>query len=182
MAKGYVYFRDGLDEDGRDALLADLPGLEAVIHYSANRIRFEKWRPDALAPTGRAFGPELEVRWRPGPNGVEMLVIGEEKRDLGQGWDEDEMDVDEADADEDSEKREEVYLWGAHWRSLEGAAAAEELPDGWVAAQVEADLDYPVNGGAAKPRVVAQVRTYRQNGVARLTRFLKVRPVEQEKE
>ena len=79
------------------------------------------------------------------------------------------MDVDDEETD--------IFLWGKYWQSLAGAdennPALQEW--GWVQAQIEADLHYPVQGSKNKPMVKVKARTYRQQGVARLTRFVSVK-------
>jgi hypothetical protein len=165
---GYVYFRSGLSEAERDAALDGLEGLTAVIHYSATQMRFESWRPAELAANGRAFGPAGEARWEMDGDGrYSLLVSGETPRPelRGPGWQSGEMSVDPA---------ETIYLWGDHWRSLVGAN--EAAPDGWVQAQIEADLRYPVQGGGRnQPLVQVEAQNYRQEGVIRFTRFVKLK-------
>lgn len=169
MAKGYLYFRDGVTAAERDRLLSG-ESFTAVIHHSPSRIRFEQALPAALLPSGQAFGPAVEIRWQPAvAGGWELLLISESPRPtLKQaGWQEMEMDVDD---------QETIILWGQHWTSLEGADEDNEALQGWgwIQAQIEADLHYPVGGSDNKPIVKVKAKTYRQQGVARLTRFVDV--------
>jgi len=164
---GYVYFRGGLSRAERDAVLEGLPDLTAIIHHNATHIQFEAWRPAALTANGRAFGPEWEVRWEEDGNGrYDVLVIGERPNPnfATPGWQQSSFTVDEPHS---------IYLWGDHWRSLIGADA--DAPDRWVQAQIEAELSYPVNGGGEnKPLVRVEARHYRQAGVIRFTRFVRL--------
>jgi hypothetical protein len=141
-----------------------------VIHHSQNQIHFDKWRPASLTSTGQAFGPQLEVRWWPLiDDRWEMLLISEGTQPhLSEaGWQEERMAVG---------GEERVYLWGEHWHSRVKDNQVEGVPDGWVQAEIEADLRYPVaEGGKEKSAVVAIARTYRQQGIARLTRFVTVK-------
>lgn len=164
MAKqGYVYFRDGLDTAGRDSFLDQLSGLAYVIHANPSQIRFESWPVAELDNRGQAFGPQAEARWWPGAKGGwEMQVLSESALNLP-GWQLTSMEVD----DETSQ----FLLWGRHWHDLEGASQKENLPPGWVAAQVEATLYYPIPDGQQWPTVAVKGYIYRQNGQARLTRF-----------
>ncbi len=165
---GYVYFRGGLSEAERDAVLAEGPDLTAVIHHSPTRIRFEGWRPAALAAHGRAFGPEWEIRWERDGNGrYDVLVISEQpiSRFTAPDW--------QLHSPYAVDKPQLIYLWGDHWRSLIGAG--DDAPHGWVQAQIEAELSYPVTGGGKnKPLARVEARHYRQAGVIRFTRFVRL--------
>lgn len=165
---GYVYFRGGLSEAERDVVLAEVPDLTAVIHHSPTRIRFETWRPVALAAHGRAFGPEWEVRWEREGNGrFDVLVIGEQPNPnfATPTW--------QQSAPFTVDRPHQIYLWGDHWRSLIGAG--DDAPHGWVQAQIEAELNYPVTGGGKnKPLARVEARHYRQAGVIRFTRFVRL--------
>lgn len=154
----------------RDALLAG-ETLTAVIHHSPGQIKFEAALPAALLLAGQAFGPQAEIRWQPtAPGAWEILLISETPRPaLKQaGWQETEMDVDDGE--------QSIILWGQHWTSLHGADADDEALQawGWVQAQITADLHYPVPGNQDRPGVKVKARTYRQQGVVRLTRFVEV--------
>lgn len=163
---GYVYFRSGVSEAERDTLLDELgAGFTAVIHHSPTHLQFEAWQPAVLAAVGRAFGPQWEVRWERTANGRYDLLVSGEQSHPGlrspdwQLWPS--LTVDNA---------EQLYLWGDHWLSLQGAD--EHVPHGWVQAQIEADLRYPgVDGGAARPLVRVGGRHYRHGGLIRFTRF-----------
>ncbi len=169
---GYVYFGGGLSAAERDTALTSLDAagaLTAVIQHTPTRIQFQSWRPAELAEQGRAFGPEWEVRWQKGAeNGrYDLLIIGEQPRPelAAPRWTCSEMNVDPP---------ERIYLWGDHWRSLRGAG--DGAPDGWVQAQITADLRYPVqNGGSDRPHVRVTARNYRQGGIVRFTRFATLR-------
>lgn len=175
MAKGFLYFCDGVTAAERDQLLGG-ESFTAVIHHSPGQIRFDKDLPAFLLPAGQAFGPDGEMRWQPCGAGQpvlagkwEILLICETPRPaLKQaGWQETEMDVDD---------EESIILWGQHWTSLEGADENSEALQGWgwVQAQIGADLHYPVGGSGNKPIVKVRAKTYRQQGVVRLTRFVDV--------
>lgn len=162
---GYVYFRPAATTAQRDALLADYGAqLTAVIHYSRNRIRFDAWPLAETLPAGQAFGPQVEIRWQPRGAAWEVLLLSETAQPGLQepDWQAQTLKV-------DAEQR--ILLWGRHWRSLQGAAEAAELPDGWVAAQIEADLSYPVDGDEERPEVKLVARTYRRKGIVRFTRL-----------
>lgn len=168
---GYVYFRGGLSAAERDDVLATVPNLTAVIHHSPTRIQFAAWRPAALAARGRAFGPEWEARWEEDGNGrYDVLVIGEQpdSRLTAPDW--------QLDASFSVDQPQEIYLWGDYWRSLMGAG--DNAPDGWVQAQIEAALSYPVAGDKDKPLVRVEARQYRQAGIIRLTRFICLKAAE----
>jgi hypothetical protein len=169
MDVGYVYHRDKLSRAERDALLAGLAGLQVVIHHSAGRIACEAWPPPAGAlPTGRAFGPALEARWSPAGADWDVQVLSETPQALGPGWAETPLNADAPHT---------VTLWGRHWQAQSGAAAeGAALPEGWVQAEIPADLRYPVAGSAARPLVVARAITYRRDGLPQLTRFLSLEP------
>ena len=169
MAKGYLYFRAGATTAERDALLAK---TAYVIHHSANQINFDKAPPATWQPQGQAFNEEMELRWQPGADGHwELLLITEgERPELKErGWQETPMEVDNA---------QSIILWGQHWTSLEGAdKEAENLQEwGWVQAQIEADLHYPVEGSKQQSSVALTTKTYRKEGIARLTRLVKIQP------
>jgi hypothetical protein len=147
----------------------------AVIHHTVNRIRFQAWPVSEIDPYGQLFNSEVEIRWQPdATNGAfAILVISEKARPelLQAGWRQQEMTVD---GQEDA-----LYLWGKHWQGQTGATAAAEgtLPSKWVQAEIEADLDYPVEGGQKRPLVQVFARTYRQDGITRLVRFVRAIPV-----
>ncbi|MCP4424803.1 MAG: hypothetical protein GY803_09945 [Chloroflexi bacterium] len=171
---GYVYYRGGMTTAERKALLDAYENrLTAVIHYTPNQIAFEEWPPAALKPTGQAFGENVEIRWQADEKGWRMLLLSETPQSGLTGWEKTEMVAKTDDAS--------LILWGDHWHSLAGAADSDQLPDGWVQAQIEADLHYPVAGGGADRSIVrAKTKTYYQRGMARLTRFTAVtatRPV-----
>jgi len=176
MGKGYLYFRAGATTQERDRQLQQ-ENIAAIIHHSANQIRFDDAQPANLLPHGQAFGPDAELRWRPDGSGQwELLLISEKCRSaLSQtSWQETILDVDE--------KETSIFLWGKHWQSLEGADENNPALQGWgwVQAQIKADLHYPVTGSAKKPIVRVAARTYRQQGVVRLTRFVSMKPVKDE--
>lgn len=172
MAQGYVYFRAGMTTAERQALLSS-EQITAVIHASPTVSRFDRNLPVALLPTGQAFGSLVEVRWQPdGVGGWELLLLSESRRrELHQaGWQETPMDVDD--------EEQSIILWGNHWTYLDGANPADETLQewGWVQAQIEADLQYPVVGSKSKPMVKVKAKTYRRKGIVQLTRFIDVYP------
>lgn len=174
---GYLYARDGVTTAVRDALLQQPGGvLTAVIQHSENRIQFVAWPPPVYLSTGQAFGLDLEVRWQEqGAGAWEMSVIADTPRlDLRQaGWTETLLERGSAHS---------LLLWGDHWLSREGADITLKLPDGWVEAQIQADLHYPVDGSRQQPVVEVIVCTYSQQGLARLTRFMAVTAVAKQQE
>jgi hypothetical protein len=76
------------------------------------------------------------------------------------------------------DNEQSIILWGQHWTSLKGAdKEAENLQEwGWVQAQIEADLHYPVEGSKQQSSVALTTKTYRKEGIARLTRLVKIQP------
>lgn len=164
MTTGYVYHRAGLDRAALDALLGGLGGLAFVIDHSATRIRCGRWPTAERLPAGRAFGRELEARWWPSGDGYEAQIIRETPGAPGPGWSETRLEADPAHT---------ITLWGRHWQAQSGTSAA--TPDGWVQAEIPAELRYPVDGGRERPLVQATAITYRRDGRPQLTRFLSLR-------
>jgi len=163
---GYVYYRGRLTAAERDQILQQVGArLTAVIHHSPNQIHFAAWPALTLGNNGQAFGETLEARWWPQEaDRWEMLLLSESAQTNLAGWQASTMDADAPQA---------IWLWGNHWQSLAGAGQAGTVPEGWVQAEIAADLHYPVAGsGETKPIVQVKSRTYRQQGIVRLTRFM----------
>lgn len=172
--KGYVYYRTGIKTAERDHLLNQMGGGKtAVIHHTTNRIQFESWPPAvAVAPHGQLFNQEVEVRWQPveDSDAYELLVLSEQKRPnlLQSGWVCQEMET----------ELTTIYLWGKHWQAQTGATSG--TANGWVQAEIEADLSYPVIGNKNQPMVQVGAVTYRRGGLPCFTRFTHVYPVKDE--
>lgn len=163
---GYVYYRGGLTAAERDQVLQQVSArLTAVIHHSPNQIHFVAWPAVTLGNSGRAFGETLEARWSPQEaDRWEMMLLSETAQTDLDGWQASTMAADAP---------QTIWLWGNHWQSRAGAGQTETVPEGWVQAEIEADLHYPVSGsGQARPVVKVKARTYRQQGIVRLTRFM----------
>lgn len=172
MSEGTLFYSEGLDEAQCRAVLDALPGLSYALVQDENSIAFVSWPHSAGAASGQAFGEQLEARWRFFENAWEIVLATEQQNfappSIPGTWQISAAAVDD---------RHDIYLWGNHWQSLAGGAETDL--DGWVQAEVDAHLQYPVDGGAAKPLVVATARTYRQNGIPVLTRLLDVRAEKQ---
>ena len=165
MSEGYLFYSEGLEVKQCREILQTLDGLSYAVVQDENSIAIVRQPFSGEALSGQAFGKMLEARWRFTEDAWEMLLITEEKDfsppAAGRPWQKSTAAVDET---------QDIYLWGNHWQSLAGGA--ETNLQGWVQAEVDADLDYPLQGGAAKPLVVAAGRTYRQGGVPVLTRLV----------
>lgn len=171
----FAYFRSGLSQPERDSLLHQLLDAQCcVIHHTVGRIRFEQWPQTELDKNGQAFGQALEVRWSPGVNGFDLLVISD--RDLptlaAPLWHK--VDLERDEAKEDAYKTR-IFLWGSHWASLAGAEKAQAAGlDGWVQAGIQTELHYPLPASASNGAVQVRTRQYRRQGIPCLTRFVSI--------
>lgn len=120
---------------------------------------------------GRAFGPDLEIRWERDGDGYELLSLTE-REDLspsGGDWQAVEAGI-------DGLEERAVLLWGTHRHHLPSThrqySESEEVPDEWIETRIPRPLRYPVEGGPAHVRIAAL--DYQRQGVTVLTRFREV--------
>ncbi|MBI4769798.1 MAG: hypothetical protein HY784_05120 [Chloroflexi bacterium] len=115
----------------------------------------------SLGLQGRAFSERAEVRWRrvnPVADAFEVLALAERNLTLSGKWSLTEF--------EEAREGKQV-LWGA-WRKEK---------EGWAEARIPRVQHYPVAGSEARPLAVLITREYRQQGITRLSHFLKVEPI-----
>ncbi len=124
---------------------------------------------DAAWSHGRAFGPELEVRWQAAGNGFDLLLLTESDLTLPEGWRSVEAD-DALPIPDTADPQGYAMLWGTHLSQLQRPhRLAGEDGDAWIETRIPRMLRYPVNG---KPKWVrAQVIVYRSAGRPVLTRL-----------
>jgi hypothetical protein len=156
---------DGLEE----AVGAFKDKLKYLYFESEATIELMDYRPPEPAWThGRAFGPELEVRWQRVRDGFELLLLSEQ---LPQppGWEPvaggTPLPPDSADPPG------QVLLWGTHISQLQQPHhLAGGQGDAWIETRIPRPLEYPVSGA---PRwVKARVVVYRCQGRPVLTRLV----------
>ncbi|MBL7183265.1 MAG: hypothetical protein ISS50_02320 [Anaerolineae bacterium] len=158
MNTGTVYYR----RDGPDVLKALLRGyarrLEYVIQERLEDSRFVRtndWSMGDLWPRGRAFGPELEVRWwevEPGRYG--LLVLSEKDEGLKDGWTQETHEVRSTAED----RPLKVYLWGTH----KGQGV-------WIETRIPRELRYPLD--SPQDFAYLEIAEYSRDGMVRFTRF-----------
>lgn len=122
---------------------------------------------DLAWPTGRLFGPDVELRWQKLDDDRYALQILTEAIALaptGEGWQEHRFD---------DRKSDTLFLRGEHRRHRAGAKGDE--PDEWVEAITPVALRYPI-----RPKRFARLEVvhYRKDGMVVLTRMKEVAPYE----
>lgn len=171
MNTGYGYTHSHLSEADLRHLITSVCGgpKDAAFLYnqaidSVTLRRLEGNVAD-LAPEGRAFGPEAEVRWQhreDEADGYAVLVLSEAALDLGSGW--------EAETFEVSDPLT-IYLMGV-WQPRERA---------WIEVRIPHPLDYPLPDPGRMARPMAPAVEYSHDGIVRYIRFkgLKAEPLEE---
>ena len=168
MSTGYGYTHPHLPEEELRRQVKTLCGTPAYLYSQAidavslTRLKEGKL---TLAPEGRAFGPEAEVRWQrhdDGADGYIVLVLSEAALDLGSDWQEETFEVSDPLT---------VYLMGV-WQPKEQA---------WIEVRVPHPLDYPLPDPGRMARPVAPAVEYSRDGIVRYIRFkgLKAEPLEE---
>jgi hypothetical protein len=136
--------------------------LEYVILERLEEIRFmqmKKWTVGDFWPRGRAFGPELEVRWQEVKLGMyDLLVLSEKDENLKDGWEQETHEVRTTDAENHPLK---IYLWGTHKKDRD--------KDVWIETRIPRKLEYPLD--SPKDFAYLEVAEYSQTGIVRFTRF-----------
>jgi hypothetical protein len=170
---GFVCTREGSVEDGILETLRHLlaePGLQWA--YVA---RLDQAKIDACAPDlpdewaeGRAFGADLEVRWRKvDTTHYRLDVLGENQDVLpeGDGWQCSPQEI-------DGIRRRKILLWGELTRR-------SSQPADWREVRIPRPLIYPIpNPDSDKPRVALDCWDYLASGVVVATRWAKLYAVD----
>lgn len=159
MDTGTVYYRRGGPDVLKGLLEQKAQRLEYVIEERLEDIQFErmKWPLGDFWPLGRAFGPQLEVRWREvEPGKYDLLVLSEKDEGLGDSWEQETHEVRTTDAENRPLK---AYLWGTY-KGNQGV---------WIETRIPRELKYPLDS----PQDFAYLETaeYSRGGMVRFTRF-----------
>ncbi len=160
MRHGYVRYVRGDAETVKEHLDEYTQELEYLIQERVEEVRFVRWDgqlPGPPWPRGRAFGTQVEVRWRQvAPDTFDVLVLTETEQ-LGPEW------ICFETREPHGQESLRHYLWGTHRAEL----------GGWVEAQLPRPLRYPLDS----PQSFAYVEAieYSRDGVVQLTRFRALR-------
>jgi hypothetical protein len=189
MSTGYGYTHPRLPKADLRRLMTSLCGApkDPIFLYNqaidtVSLTRLEEGEP-TLAPEGRAFGPEAEVRWqrcedddRDNNEGDDqdetevytVLMLNETALNLGSGW---EVETFEVCDQLDDEQPLVIYLMGV-WQPDEQA---------WIEVRIPHLLDYPLDDPGQMARPVAPAVEYSRDGIVRHIRFkgLKSEPLEE---
>ncbi len=164
--EGYLYSKNVPLFEVGSSLSESSTLFSYLIQESQSEIRFdcfgvpeEDWQP---WERGRAFGPELEIRWQEmGEQLFQLLALSDVPRHEfdRKGWKRKEV---EAGGDG------RIYLWGRHRSFLTGMEEKNGIQE-WLQAGIPRVLQYPLD--MPLEFVYIQTRMYRRNGVLILTRF-----------
>lgn len=130
-------------------------------------------RPEPAWSYGRAFGPELEIRWQPAGRGFELLLLTETERTWPAPW----RALPDGPSQPDSAAPGQVLLWGDHVSRLQHPhRLAGSQTQAWVETRIPRALRYPLTGTARW--VKARVVVYRCQERPVLTRLAGLEGVE----
>jgi hypothetical protein len=108
-----------------------------------------------LWPAGRVFCPAGEVRWEAIESGYAVQVIAENDLALPEAqWDRTTF--------ERVETEQRLYLWGERKRKDKA----------WIETRIPRPLRYPAPWSQKQKMVAVRGKTYRQNGITKLTRLI----------
>lgn len=169
MSTGYGYTHPHLPEEELRRQVKALCGTPAYLYSQAidavSLTRLEESEL-TLAPEGRAFGPEAEVRWQRHDDkagGYIVLMLSETALDLETGWQAETFEVSDPLT---------IYLMGV-WQPKERA---------WIEVRIPHPLDYPLDNPGGMARPVAPAVEYSRDGIVRYIRFkgLESKPLKKE--
>ena len=121
----------------------------------------------ALWPQGRAFCPDLELRWFPTESNFQLHLLTEQPDFVpADGWQQIQLPANQV-------AERIILLWGTHRRSLPSShrlyRQATNIPDEWIETRLPRPLHYPVDGQPAWVR--ANVRDYQRDYITLFTRL-----------
>ncbi|MGQ9626630.1 MAG: hypothetical protein ACUVV0_06970 [Anaerolineae bacterium] len=154
--KGRIFARRAAD------LAATLAPFDGELKYAyvesmaeAELVRYGEWGDYGLAfwTLGRAFGPELEIRWEREGGDYNLLLLSEKEDFAPEGW----RKVEEAEVDEERK----IFLWGTY----------RQRERKWIETRIPRPLRYPVEGNG---RVCILACDYIKDGMTIMTRFREV--------
>ena len=135
--------------------------------------------PDPNWLRGRAFGPEMEVRWRRIDEGYDVHLLTEVAQELD-GWEEIHLGGEAGMKTSDTS----ILLWGTHRQYLPSthiqAGEEDEVRHEWIETRIPRPLCYPV--AEVAPFVKAMAVNYVVDGKVVLTRLKELRPTQGERE
>lgn len=136
--------------------------------------------PDPSWLRGRAFGPEMEVRWQRTDEEYDVHLLTEVAQELD-GWEEIHLG---GEAEMEASDDFSILLWGTHRQYLPSthiqAGEGDEVPHEWIETRIPRPLHYPVVEVA--PFVEAVAINYVVRGKVVLTRLKGLRPTQGERE
>lgn len=152
--------------------------LTYLYFESESTIDLQAYRPpDPSWTHGRAFGPELEVRWDKTAEGFDLLLLTEMELEPSAGWERVTAPLPVPDVAVSSQ----IVLWGTHVSKLRYPhRLAGGTDSAWIETRIPRPLDYPVAG--TPTRVRASVMVYQSQGKPLLTRLVAVEGDEDEPE
>ena len=161
MSTGYGYSHPRLCGADLRCLATTLCGKPAYCYSQAlDRLGLKSLETQdlTLAPEGRAFGPQAEVRWQrceDNPDAYAVLVLSDSTQDMGEDWQVQTFEAGECLT---------LYLLGV-WQTREQA---------WIEVRIPHPLAYPIPGPEHMARPTAQAIEYggAQDGVVRYIRLV----------
>jgi hypothetical protein len=162
----YTHGKTGLET------LQNLLGAELKWAYvsrldDARMVKCESSLPERW-PSGRAFGPEQEVRWQKVGDHYRVDVLSESASEpsSGEDWERTALDV-------DGFRERTILLWGE-------LGEDPDSPEEWIEIRIPRPLHYPVDDlqrpagpqiGRSLLRVVIHGHDYTVNGIPVITRW-----------